>query len=266
MALTESYSGAKTIYQNAKDLVNAQVEQYIVIPKDENLGIAGLIFDVVLKEEIGFKSTPTENYVEDGSVITDHIIKEAVKITINGEVSEMYWRPSQSSPNAIVKRLADIQSNFGEYAPPFLNSQISKIQSFALGAQGLVDKIDRALDKVDTLFGLSNKDESASRQQQAYDFLSACWKTKQVFQVQTKNEIFSNMTIIALTQTNENNSFTSFSVVMQELRFAQTKTVDAIKKYAKKPSSGSAKTQTEKTSDKGKVDGVKTSVLSRLTK
>ena len=65
------------------------VEQGVILPRNsgDGSGPRDLVFDVVMNETPSFNSTATENLIEDGAKISDHVTIDPVRLSLSGIVS-----------------------------------------------------------------------------------------------------------------------------------------------------------------------------------
>ena len=64
----------------------------------QEIGIGGFTADVRVNESIQMTSDAPDNYVEDGSVINDHVINNPIVLSIDGEVADIHEKAIFAPP------------------------------------------------------------------------------------------------------------------------------------------------------------------------
>ena len=189
-------------------------------------GISGWVFDIPTGESLTSKVNVSKNYMENGDVINDHAINEPDEITLSGLVGELVFRKPQGiegALNTLTSRLGAVNAYLG----PFTQGATQKAALIASQAAYVANQAKaiakRAQGVVDFFQG---EDASLTLQQKAYLEITALQKTHQLVSVATPWTVHYNMLIVSVnpSQDESSNDYTTFSVVLQEMRFTDIET------------------------------------------
>ncbi len=189
------------------------------------IGIGGYDLDVRLKEEVLQEADVPEFPVEDGSVLQDHIIIKPVTITITGDVSDIHIRPTFNKFSGVLSRLDSLTDTASVYLPGKTSSQLRKIRNIANKVNADVRGFQNLLNRGASLFDLVD-DNPTSNTQDFYDKLSTAYKTRQAISVTTPFRTYSNMVIISLTTTTDNEATSlGYEVKFKEIKIAVDRSI-----------------------------------------
>lgn len=186
-------------------------------------GISGWITDVPIREDITLSADITPLVVENGSFITDHIVRKPARITLSGLIGEnVVKREVGGQPvQEITNRLGESEAYLGDYTPGMLqNTEKASTQSQE-SLSSINQRISRSQNVVEPFSG---EDDAPSRQYKLYQEIKALFNTNAVVTVQTPWDYYETMMIETITaqQGEETEEITDVSVTLKEIRFAET--------------------------------------------
>ena len=235
--------------ETSLEKITKSLKKYILTPVGL-FGISGFIFDIDGDSVSTFQNNITDNYVEDNSVINDHVSKMPEKITLTKYVGELVHRHSESSAKTkvggVLKKLTPIIA-----ALPAITSATSSIKNRIAGGAPLgVEDLDSA----DNLYGIfQNLNPWASNQQKAYIFLKALSEQGVLMSLQTPFGYYRKMAIETLvaTQKEDTNDISTFTVTLKQMRFASITATE----FDKKKYQGRSGNQNAPQTKNGKAGG-----------
>jgi len=189
----------------------------------KRIGIGGFSALVRIEERTSKTSDSPMTPVEDGSFVNDHIILNPVRLSIQGDVSDIFVEPSP-----ILAELKRTQSTVGkitQYAPPKTQSQVQQANALANDIADVVRAADALIgagESVVNFFG--NKDNSSKGNRELFiDAMDSLFYGKQLFPIETEYRLYENMVMTSF-EVRHNNSTesTQFSIEAIEFRFATT--------------------------------------------
>lgn len=252
----------------AKNLETFTEETYASFKKDELqiLGIAGFYLSAKIRETTSRSATLTNNYVEDGSYVSDNIILDPLGVTIEGQVSaiEIKDKAETDITTFIQDKTADIVSTL--YTIERSVQAVQRIRDIATSQDFNYKKLVEGLEQGETLYNLftGNRKDII---QNFDEFMTRIWQSKLPITIETYLKNYDNMVIVSYFSTKniEDTGKLDYSVTFQQARYAKTilTKVKPVRKQKKNPT-GSMKNQTAETADKGVTNGKKvpTSLLS----
>jgi len=233
----------------------------------EEIGIGGFTAEVRLSESIQFTSDVPDNYLEDGSVVNDHIINNPIMLTLDGEVSDIHIKAE--FPSDILLKTFDKAAEIANLVYPSNKTQqmLQKVNKYAVtltDAYSKLDNIEKRGQKLYDMFG--NKDKNKSTQDKFFEVMNGYYYSKELIDIEMPFQTYKNMRITSLTiiRDNTTNQALKYKISAKEVRFADTILVDK-NKYFKKPTD-STKDKVSDKKNKGVVDGAKESAESTLYK
>lgn len=127
--------------------------------KKEEVGIGGFTaLARVVERTVRSSDIPTV-YLEDGSPISDHIIRKPLTIVIEGNVSDVHVSPSN-----FISAVQRVQQDIGvitQYLPERTTAQASKVSALVNDFTNAVDTIDSAINAGQQLTGYLGLIENA---------------------------------------------------------------------------------------------------------
>ena len=234
-----------------RDYINGQYEHE---GKDgEEVGIGGFTAFAQISEKFKRSASVPVTYLEDGSHINDHIIREPKTISIEGNVSDLFVLPS--APVAAFQEAQTQVGNITQYAPARTQAQLSRVS-------GLVNDFTSAMDKADALISsaqgaakyLGNQDKEAQTNIESFlDAMKGLQATDKLIKISTSFKTYTDMYITSLEVTRDNqNRAINFTLEAQKVRIAQTLFT---KTTAAQNASIATAGQTDGETDKGAQEG-----------
>ena len=240
------------------------IDGHFLPTKTKEIGIGGFTALVRTRERyIRTSSVPT-TYLEDGSYINDHIIRDPLEIQIEGNVSDVHIRPSKLLET--IKRTQGYIGIITQYIPERTEAQANKVEEITNNFISAVNKIDAAIEAGEQLSGFIGLVDAASKSNiEAFiGDMESFYQSDELIEIDTISGLHEKMRIthLEVERDNEFNAI-SFRIEAKQLRFAEsifTKTT-----LAPSPSEGT-NGATESVEDKGVQDGgeVPTSFLNYL--
>jgi len=234
-----------------RDYINGQFEND---GKDgEEVGIGGFTAFAQISEKFKRSASVPVTYLEDGSHINDHIIREPITLSIEGNVSDLFVLPSE--PVAVLQEHQAQIGNITQYAPARTQAQLSRVS-------GLVNDFTSAMDKADALISsargaakyLGNQDkETTSNIESFLAAMKGLQASDKRIKISSSLGSFANMYITSLEVTRDNqNRAINFTLEAQEIRTAGT---FFIATKTAKNASAATDGQTDGETDKGAQEG-----------
>lgn len=238
--------------------------------KDEKqtVGIGGFNLDVRFDSTTNFTMVAPDNYVEDGSVINDHIVNDPITITINGEVADIHIKPVFD--DFVLETLRE-KVQFKVINTVLTKQQQQRIQSVVDKVSSAVKLAKKGLDIYDRFINRNEiKSSVRTAQDDFFDYIESIYINKKLITIEMPFRNYENMLITSLTITknNETNQKLKYSLSAKEVRFAEIAYTTA-DNYFSKPT-GQMKDKVTSKKDNGvadtetKTDSEKKSLLSRL--
>lgn len=233
---------------------------------NNNKGFDGIFTDDVrVKEELTLTLSTPDTYVEDGNYVNDHTIFNPKYLTIEGEVGEVYIK--ESSVLNEYFRLSDKLGVVGQYIPQRTATQLTQINGIVSSGINYTRQYDKVINDIDYVKG-SFVGNTSSVQKKFIDFVNLdLYEKGMLISIETSLGYFSDMKLVSATITKDSESTQSlkYSLVFKKWRVAKTK-LSAFESVtnsgngtsnngSNNKSTGDAKVQTAKTSDKGQVQG-----------
>ena len=257
-------------------MIDNIVKGYLYKKKDEKqtVGIGGFNLDVRFDSSINFTMVAPENYVEDGSIINDHIINDPITLSISGEVADIHIKPKFD--DFVLETIRE-KVQFKVINTVLTKQQQQKIQSVVDKISSVVKLVNKGFD-IYNRFNNRNKPISKVRtvQDDFFDFLESNYINKRLITIEMPFRNYENMLITSLTITKDNstNQKLKYSLSAKEIRFAEIAYAKADiyfdKPTAKPTSTTKAKTTAKKdngvadTKDVVKTESEQKSLLGRL--
>ena len=244
----------------AAELLKSAARNIIVRPTgiSKVIGLSGFVFDVVEDEEISLESDITDHYVEDNNAIQDHVALRPERFTVRGFIGEL----SHLFPSPLLQIVTKIQRLvvLTSYIPTLTNQSTQK--STKVGNDNIQQLTP--LESAQNLYDIfADKNTTATKQQQAFNFFYSMYTTRQFFIVETPYNIFDNMLIesMKIVQGGETNLISDFSITFKKIRIAETQFLPTQNVF-----DGRSEAMISSVADKGKSQGqpAETSLLNKI--
>lgn len=214
----------------------------------EEVGIGGFTLFARINDSTTYETQAPTSVVEDGSFIGDHLINAPIKISISGDVSDVFLNPPAQSLST--PRLPTV-GQISTYVPGRTVSQLQRVGAVINTAADRYRAIDSAIKNGRNAFDFAgNKAGTKPIREQFIDYIEALHYGKQLVAISMPYRVHDSMAItnVTITRDNQRNAL-SFSLTAQKRRIAQTIFVP-ISEFYRKPSPAVA-SQTAGVSDKG---------------
>lgn len=241
-----------------------QIFGYDRVDDRQQIGVGGFTSDVRISESIQFTSDVPDNYVEDGSVVNDHIINNPIVLTIDGEVADIHVKV-EFLPEILIKAIDKAEGILNSlYVVQKTQQMIQKVEKYAEPITKAYDGITTALDQGQQLYNFFSGQKEKTIQDDFFAFLNSIYYTKQLIDIEMPFQTYKNMRITSLTIIRDNTTQQAlkYKLSAKEVRFAETIFVDK-NKYFKAPTPSTAGKVGDK-ENKGVVEGQQKSFLGTL--
>lgn len=217
-----------------------------------------IYFDVIQEHSITMTSQITDNWMENNTVINDHIANQPLVISLRGLSGEVVYVPSTTegvlntlynAANNLSKNTAIRTDKLGVIAQ--LLPPVDNITQAAKNVVSYVEASFKRYKKIVTDF--LSPTLKQTRLKSIYQKLSNAWEMKTAFIVETPYSTFDNMYIQSLILRQDNQNFiTDIGISLKQVNNTDTLTTAADEKVLSKYNGF----QRANVSDKGKVQGV----------
>lgn len=222
--------------------------------EEEEVGIGGFVTAARLRERMARTRQVPTTYLEDGTAVSDHIIRDPLTISIEGEVSDVFVRP-----NPILERIREAQAQVGAvalYAPARTQSQLSRVSGLVGDVSGLINQVDQALATAQNFgdyIGVTEGDGAKTNIEKFIDYMEGLHASDSLIKIDAPFRTYKNMAITLFNWERDNTTNSvSFSIEAQEFRFVETIFVEV--SAAPNPAPGT-NGQTQAEADKGAQEG-----------
>lgn len=214
----------------------------------EEIGIGGFMMFARVSDQTQYSTASPTSVVEDGSYIGDHLINAPIRITINGDVADVFYNaPPRSRSESRLPTVGKTTSFLPKRTPSQLQWVAKVINSAADRRREIDEKISLGSKPGDFV---GNKSGGKPLREQFIDFIEAIHYGKQLVSISMPYRTHDSMAINEVTVTRDNQrQALSFTLTAQKFRIAKTIYSD-VSRFYKKPAP-SVKSQTGATADKG---------------
>lgn len=221
--------------------------------EQEEVGIGGFITSARVREVTRKSRDVPTTFLEDGSHINDHIIRNPLTLSIEGSVSNVFRRPSPAV--AAFQRSQAQVGNITQYAPSRTQAQISQVSGLAADLTGAIDQVDAVIASGRQAAGFLGftGDEGKTNIEKFIDFIDSVHASDTLIKIDMPFRTHDNMAVTSVEYERDNTSDSlKFTIEAQQFRFADTIFVKA--GPAPNPSAAT-NGQTDGQSDKGAQEG-----------
>ena len=219
----------------------------------ETVGIGGFTTFAQISEKFSRSAKVPTTFLEDGTHVNDHIIREPLTVSIEGNVSDVYAQPS--APVAAFQEAQTQVGNITQYAPARTQAQLSRVSGLVNDFTNAVDRADAAIDATQGAAKyLGQQDKEAQTNIEAFlEKMECLQETDKLIKISTSFKNYTDMYITSLEVTRDNQSKAiSFNMEAQKIRIAQT----LFSKTTAAPNAANATNgQTDDETDKGAQEG-----------
>lgn len=230
--------------------------------KLQQVGVGGFTLFAKVREGVSMPSQSPTTYLEDGSYVNDHIVTEAIKVTIEGSVSDTYISAPSVAPLQNTRQ--DNIQNITAFLPARPPQQVQAIRNIESNVRKSYAQAEKNINQKNIIAQVGDQAQSELRRK-FFDAMEKLYQSKQLVAIETEYRIYENMVLnqIDIVRDNQNEAL-SFSISASQVRFAKTESV----RVAFNKPSGGLKGQSDPQIDKGVQQGekVETSILAGLLK
>ena len=203
------------------DALTAEFQNYIVAPINA-FGLGGFLFDTPGESIAHLGAEITDHYTEDNRALQDHIAIKPKKITLKGYVGELVYSTA-GQDQTILQQAVQKLTVLSSYLPTLsaAATQILDTAQTPLDSSLTLSDTANIYGLIQNLLGATG---SEAKQQNAYTYFKALMTQGILMAVQTPWEFMTNMAIESVTaiQSEQSIYITDFSIVLKEIRIAQT--------------------------------------------
>lgn len=214
----------------------------------EEVGIGGFMFFARVNDSTAYETQAPTSVVEDGSYIGDHLINSPIKLSITGDVADVFIAKAAQSKSESRLPTVGATNSFrpGRTVPQ--QQVVARIIDTAADRRRELNEQMSGGKNVTELSG--NRSTGKSYREQFIDFIESVHYGKQLVEISMPFRKHDNMAITSVTVTRDNqrNALT-FSLTAQKFRIAKTIMSD-VSQFYRKPAPV-VKAQTAVTADKG---------------
>lgn len=214
----------------------------------EEVGIGGFTLFARVNDQTQYSTASPTSVVEDGSYIGDHLINAPIKVTINGDVADVFYNaPPKSASESRLPTVGKTSSFLPKRTPSQIQRVAKVVDSAGDRRREINEKISLGSNSGDFI---GNKAGGKPIREQFVDFIESIHYGKQLTTISMPYRNHESMAIndVTITRDNQRKALT-FSLTAQKFRIAKTIFSD-VSRFYKKPAP-SVKSQTGKTADKG---------------
>jgi len=222
--------------------------------ESQSVGIGGFTTAAIIKEDVKRTRDVPTTFLEDGTHINDHIIRNPLTLSIEGVISDVYINPSPVL--AAIRAFETQVGAVAQYLPARTQSQISLIDGIVPDMQNRIDALDQAAQTGQNIaeYAGFTGSEGKSNIESFVDTMEGILNSDVLINIDAPFRKYENMSITSLSYTRDSTTKSmSFNIEAQQLRFAQT--LFAQVSSASSPASG-LDGQTSGEVDKGSQEGV----------
>ena len=212
----------------------------LVIPtqKQFQLGEKGFLFDIPEEARLELQGSITDNPIENGGNVHDHITYKPITLTLRGFIGEVVFTKEDFLFSETLGLLSEKLGIIGSYLPILTPGASQKINDVAINLKSKVDYYLGAINQGKKLVDLFNPpNANDTKQTKAFKSLETSYKQKELFNVITPWTALTNMMLsgIIATQTNGALDNSQFSITLKQVQFAQTKVTNFdLKNYSER--------------------------------
>lgn len=219
----------------------------------QEVGIGGFRLFARTSEQVQRTAQAPTSALEDGALVSDHVIIDPMVITIQGTVADIYLEPR---PEDVVSRYSAKVGMISSFLPERQQAQLAQATMLATGARDAVRRVSDLIEaggNAVEMFG--DKSGEPPLRQQFLDFIEATFEGKAPITISTKYRDNEQMIILSLGITRGNEiEADQFSLTAQRVEFAALK-YDDISEFWKAPAP-EVKKQVAKPKQAGPTDTV----------
>jgi len=202
-----------------RDFIDGQFKD----DEKEPVGIGGFTTTARVREVVRKSREVPTTFLEDGSHINDHIIRNPLTLSIEGSVSDVFQLPS---PAIAALQEAQAQAgNITQYAPARTQAQVSRVSGLVADLTGAIDRVDAIIasgQQAAEFLGFTGE-EGKTNIEKFIDFIDGVHASDALIQIDMPFRTYRNMAITSVDyERNNQTDSLSFNIEAQQFRFADT--------------------------------------------
>ena len=214
----------------------------------EEVGIGGFTLFARVSDQTQYSTASPTSVVEDGSYIGDQLINAPIKISISGDVADVFFNePPKSASESRLPTVGKTSSFLPKRTPSQIQRVAKIVDSAGDRRRGINEKVSLGAKPIEFI---GNKTGSKPIREQFVDFIEAIHYGKQLVTISMPYRNHGSMAIndVVITRGSQRQALT-FSLTAQKFCIAKTVFAD-VSRFYKKPAPA-VKSQTSGTKDKG---------------
>lgn len=202
------------------------------------VGLGGFRMFARVSDSTNYKASVPSTYLEDGSAAADHIVRDLLTLTINGEVTDDHIE--LAPVNETFAALDTVVGQISAFLPNRTQAQINRVRTIGQSVMDAVDKVDRVInigrDAYNALSGAGATGKPL--REQFVDFIESVYYGNQLIDVDAAYRTHSRMAItdLIINRDNERESL-RFEITLQQVPVTKLITVD-ISEFYQAPAPG----------------------------
>lgn len=221
MGVVSSISGVSNIVSIGDASMSLAAATKALIRGDDKVeGIDGLVFDIPESESLALKAQITDHFIEDNTALQDHIAISPISVTLTGKVAEVVMEKSvlMQYAQSVLTTLTSLQA-----IAPGLSQSAQQYLLKAMQAKAVADAVVARYKNAASLF---DDKATSSKQKRYYTKIKQMFDSRGRFTVQTPWVTLKDMAIesVNFEQDESTKDWSTVSVTLKQLQFAQTKT------------------------------------------
>lgn len=226
--------------------------------QDDDNKIA-IYFDIIQEHSINLTSQITDNWMENNTVINDHIANQPLVINLRGLSGEVVYTPSTTKGvlNDLYNTVNSFSKNTGVKTDKLgiIAQLLPPVDNITQKAKNVITYAEASYNRYNKIItDFLNPTLKQTRLKSIYQKLSYYWELKTAFIVQTPYATFENMYIQSLVLRQDNQNFiTDIELSLKQVNYTDTLTAKADESVLAKYNGF----QRAQESNKGKVQGIK---------
>lgn len=208
--------------------IQDSLNKYVIAPA-AIFGLAGFAFDVEAESTTRLHAEVTDHYVEDNTVINDHMAIRPSEITFKSYVGELVYLEESKAENFIqdaIQKLTILSPLLPEISD---SAKIIQNKYRNMNVMSLGEITGDTLNQFRDIYALvKNLNPANEKQRQAYLYFKALMEAKTIMSYQSPFEFMTDMVItdVLAVQSADSKYIADFSITMKKIRFAKIETTD----------------------------------------
>ena len=160
------------------------------------VGIEGFTALIRMTEVENYTTQVTENPLESGAIVNDHLITDPYTISMTGVITKEHIEGVENF--GIVGEWVASAGVVTQYLPPKSKAQMTAAKNAIDKGYNLINKADAIIDDGKTVAGLLGIDMGGDNVQQFRSLMIEKWQNRQPIKLQMRGHTFSDMAIVSV--------------------------------------------------------------------